>query len=44
MKPKTKGVHKVLGRGGRARVTEITIKSKPVRVVTITPRRKENSK
>jgi hypothetical protein len=38
MLKKTK-VHKALGRGGRARVTEITIKSKPVRVPAINPRR-----
>jgi hypothetical protein len=25
-------VHKALGRGGRARVTEITIKSKPIKI------------
>jgi hypothetical protein len=31
MMKKTKA-HKALGRGGRARVTEITIKSKPVKI------------
>jgi hypothetical protein len=37
-------VHKALGRGGRARVTEITIKSKPVRVPAANPRRQEVKK
>ena len=32
-------VHKALGRDGRARVTEITIKSRPVRVPAANPRR-----
>jgi hypothetical protein len=37
-------VHKALGRGGRARVTEITIKSKPVRVPAANPRWREVKK
>jgi hypothetical protein len=32
MMKRTKGTHKALGRGGRARVTEITIKSKPIKI------------
>ena len=39
---KSKGVHKALGRGGRARVIEITLKSKPS--APPKPRRKEVSK
>jgi hypothetical protein len=39
MMKKTKGTHKALGRAGRgARVTEITIKSKPVRAVAANQR------
>ena len=34
-------VHKALGRGDRARVTEITIKSKPVRALAAKQRRQE---
>jgi hypothetical protein len=41
MMKKTKGVHKALGRGGRVRVTEITIKSRPVRVPAANQRRQE---
>ena len=44
MNRKIKGVHKSLGRAGRARVTEITIKSKPVRVPAVNPRREAKSK
>jgi hypothetical protein len=40
MNKKTK-VHKALGRAGRARVTEITIKSKPVRALASNQRRPE---
>jgi hypothetical protein len=44
MMKKTKGVHKSLGRGGRARATEITIKSKPVRVLPAKQPRQEKGK
>jgi hypothetical protein len=37
-------VHKMPGRAGRARVTEITIKSKPVRVAAANLRRQEVKK
>jgi hypothetical protein len=38
---KTKGTHKALGRGGRARVIEVTVKSKPVRALAAKQRRQE---
>jgi hypothetical protein len=44
MNRKVKGTHKALGRGGRARVTEITIKSKPVRVLPAKQPRQEVKK
>jgi hypothetical protein len=44
MNKKLKGTPKSLGRGARARVTEITIKSKPVRISAANPRRQEVKK